>query len=81
MSILWLGQYVRYNPAKSFDVWLQWDRNVFIHDCLVYIHHAQKVVNHLKNKGSLYTEDMFVHIKSIGHRSHLNPTALIGYHC
>ena len=32
INTLWLGQYVRYTPAKSFEVWLQWDRN------MVYMH-------------------------------------------
>ena len=25
INTLWLGVYVRYTPAKSFEVWLQWD--------------------------------------------------------
>ena len=26
ISTLWLGKYVRYTLANSFEVWLQWDK-------------------------------------------------------
>ena len=52
------------------------------HDYYSYycIHHKRLQITS-KYKGSLCIEAMVVHIKSMGYRSHLNPTALVGYHC
>ena len=31
-------EYVRYIPAKSFEVWLQWDRSVYIAITIQWVH-------------------------------------------